>query len=184
MKPILLLDIDGAAAVAPSPGLPHLKNSWDRWNYTEILGAPLIYSPDLVNALNSLNDVIEVRILSSWLLPEPRHKRPIDLLLPAFGFDSFTLSTPAKGSENPDVLSEAMAKDLRWWKLNNVMDSINDEGRPIIWVDDDLSKKYSSRFISTYAKESGIPILLVKPFETRGIVPSDIVKIKDFVNSI
>ena len=184
MKPILFLDIDGATAVAPSPGQPHLKKSWDRWAYTEILSAPLIYSPDLVDALNTLNDTIEVRILSSWLLPEPRHKRPIDLLLPAFGLDSFTLAKPAPGSENPDVPSEVMPKDKRWWKLNNVMDSIDNEKRPVIWVDDDLSRKYSSKFISSYAEDSGVPILLVKPFETKGITPSDILRINHFINSI
>lgn len=184
MKPILFLDIDGATAVAPSPGFPHLKNSWKNWKYTEILDAPLIYSPDLIDALNALNDLVEVRILSSWLLPDRRHKRPIELLLPAFGLDSFTLSIPAEGGENPDVLSAAMPKDRRWWKLNNVMDSIDTEGRPVIWVDDDLSKKYSSKFVSTYAEDSGVPILLVKPFETRGLVPSDVARINTFVNSL
>lgn len=182
MKPILFLDIDGVVVVAPSPGQPHLKDSWSRWKYTEILNAPLIYSPDLVDALNILNDTIEVRILSSWLLPEPAHKRPIDLLLPALGLDSFTLSIPSEGTENPNVRSEIMPKDRRWWKVNTIMDYMDAEKRPVIWADDDISKKNSGKFISTYADDLGIPFLSIKPFETMGLKPNDILKMNNFIH--
>lgn len=184
MKPIVFLDVDGVVVVEPSPGEPHLKNSWTNWKYTEILDSPLIYSPDLIDALNALNDRVEVRVLSSWLLPEPGHKRPIDLLLPALGLDSFTLATPAMGTEDPNVRSEIMPKDKRWWKLNNVMDSMDAEKRPVIWLDNDIRRKTSGKFIATYAKDLDLPFLSIPPSELKGLAPSDILRVNNFIDTL
>lgn len=179
MKPKLFLDIDGVINVIPPSKCdpnryPHLK-VWDRWKSVEILGYPITYSPDLIDNLNRISKKVEIIWLTTW-----RHQAAKDFA-PVVGLDYFEYIDP-KGSEYPwgSTQSFQAGPEMRWWKLNGVLDALYTEARPFIWLDDDL-RSNTKKFVRSVAKDMDVPNLMFIPFEAQGIIPEHIAKIDEFI---
>lgn len=182
MKPVLFLDIDGVINVIPRNRgninkLPHLR-VWDEWKTVEILTYPITYSPQLIAHLNRISKKVEIVWLTTW------REQAIKDFAPVVGLDAFRHIDP-RGSEYPwgSQLSFAGPTDLRWWKLNGVLDELNSVGRPFIWIDDDL-RSPTKKYVRKLAEEQDVPNLMFMPYDTMGIERDHIERIDEFLSGL
>lgn len=174
----MFLDIDGVINVIPHPHkdkntLPHLK-TWDTWNTIEVLDFPITYSPTLIDHLNRISEKVNIIWLTTW------RDQAVTDFAPAVGLNTFDYIDP-KGSEYPwgTAAGFAAGPEMRWWKLNGVLDNL-DTGHPFIWLDDDL-RSNTKKFVRGLAKDMDIPNLMFIPFESKGIEPDHMARIDEFI---
>jgi hypothetical protein len=179
-KPVLFLDIDGVInVIPPSKGdpnrHPHLR-VWKEWKKVDILGFPITYSPNLIAHLNRLSKKVEIVWLTTW------RDQAVSDFAPVVGLDSFRYIDP-KGSEYPWGTKDTLAAgpEMRWWKLNGVLEALHAESRPFIWIDDDL-RSNTKKYVRSLAKDMDVPNLMFITFEALGIEPDHIERIDEFVS--
>lgn len=184
-KPAWFLDVDGVINVIPSapnrnsPKAPHFR-VWKNWHPVtdvEVDGHayPIRISNDLVDHINDISAVADIHWLTTWTDAAPT------ILAPIFGINDFPVAD-AKGSESPYTSNwSAKSLDGRWWKLNAVIADMETNARPIIWTDDDILTKYSGNYVKGIAKDMDIPILVISPYDAKGIERYHIEKIRAFI---
>lgn len=157
--PIWLLDVDGVLNAICHPDRP--PKTWDRWQRgTAGAGGErfvITFAPDLMAAIRELHDsaVVEIRWLTTWAYDANRGLREL-LDLPEF---------PVAGE--PERASA-------WWKLPYAVRTV-EEGRPVIWTDDDLDYSGAAR---DWAADVGI--LAIAPHPAVGLTPADLNTIRAF----
>lgn len=175
----LFLDIDGVINIIPNlnkdkNNRPHLS-TWPTWKTIEVLGYPITYSPDLIEHLNRLSEKVTIIWLTTW------RDQAVSDFAPAVGLNTFDYIDP-KGSEYPWGTAKGFVgdPDMRWWKLNGVLDHMDATNEPFIWLDDDL-RSNTKKFVKRLAEDMNIPNLMFIPFESKGIEPDHIERIHEFV---
>lgn len=121
MKPILLLDVDGVLnAVTDSD-----PKAWGDWQQDRANGFGICWSPKMIAALNDLADRVEFRWLTTWWDMTER-----------LAFLGLHEGITVANTEEEYLDREGGPGS--WWKLNTAK-RVAEEGRPIIWIDDDLA---------------------------------------------
>ncbi len=166
--PVWLLDVDGVLN-AHDPGWNgDVAEGWARADRGRFR---IRWSPALVHGIRTLaaGDVVEVRWATTWV--------PwIDAIEGLLGLPPWALAYdgPYEGSGTP-------ATPTPWRKLDAALAVVEDEGRPLIWTDDDA--------IPTVGEEldrltsGGQPALLVRPHHRHGLQPADLADIGAFIRS-
>jgi hypothetical protein len=184
-KPVWFMDVDGVINVIPSAanrnriGAPHFR-VWKNWHPVtdvEVGGHayPIRVSSDLVEHINDISQTADIEWLTTWTDAAPT------IFAPIFGINDFPVAS-AKGSDSPFAsVSSSIENEYRWWKLNAVIADMETNARPIIWTDDDIWAKYSGNYVKGLAKDMGIPILVISPFDSKGIERYHIDKIREFI---
>lgn len=183
MKPVIFLDIDGVINVIPPrkgnpENLPHLK-VWNEWKTVEILTYPITYSPELIAHLNRISKKAEIVWLTTW------REQAVKDFAPVVGLDVFRFIDP-KGSEYPwGSMSSfnGVIPEMRWWKLNGVLEHMDAIGTPFVWLDDDL-RSQTKKYVKKLAEECSIPSLMFIPFDSKGIEPDHIARIDEFIDAL
>lgn len=127
MTTTVYLDVDGVLN-AVSKRTPSLKISgWDAWETKPVNGWPILYSPDMIVAINELAARADVTFkwLTTW------EDDAAKVLSPAIGIN---------GQEWEVLHGDQHAwhgKD--WWKLQAIRADVESSAGKFIWIDDDIS---------------------------------------------
>lgn len=184
-KPVWFMDVDGVINVIPSAanrnriGAPHFR-VWRNWHPVtdvEVDGNayPIRVSSDLVDHINDISNIADIEWLTTWTDAAPT------IFAPTFGISDFPVAN-ARGSDSPySPTWNAKGIEYRWWKLNAVIADMEANTRPVIWTDDDIMTKYSGNYVKGLAKDMNIPILVISPYDAKGIERYHIEKIRAFI---
>jgi hypothetical protein len=155
-RPILLLDVDGVLNAVTDTA----PDTWPTWQMTRARGFVIHWSPDMIAALNRLAERVELRWLTTWWA---------DVEHLAF------LGLPEMTVANTEDEYLGLQSPMAWWKLATAQ-RVYAEGRPVIWVDDDLS-------FDKPAMEWGLSVpsgtlLGICPATFRGLTPDAVAEIE------
>jgi hypothetical protein len=169
MKTTIYLDVDGVLN-AVSKRTPSLKISgWDNWKTKPVNGWPILFSPDMVAALNELAEREDVTFkwLTTWTDDAAK------VLSPAIGINGQEWEV-LQGDQH------AWGGKRGWWKLDAIRDaSAPTDGHRYVWIDDDISAEVEA--ISWV--QSRDDILAISPSTMQGLTRDDIDQVNDFITS-
>lgn len=163
MRTTIYLDIDGVLN-AMSNRTPSPKFSgWDDWETTTVNGREIMYSPDMVTALNQLAELpgVTIKWLTTW------EDAAAKSLSPAIGIDG----------QGWEVLrgDQKCWRGREWWKLQAIQaDAAPNAKRGFVWIDDDISTELEA---ITWAK-SRSDVLAISPSTVQGLTRDDVEQIK------
>jgi hypothetical protein len=165
MKTTIYLDVDGVLN-AVSKRTPSLKISgWDNWETKPVNGWPILFSPDMIAALNDLAQHPDVTFkwLTTW------EDDAAKVLSPAIGIngqDWEVLHGDQHGWRGRD-----------WWKLHAIRDdAATSEGQRFVWIDDDISAEWGA---IDWIKSRG-DVLAISPSAAQGLTRDDLDQIRAF----
>lgn len=184
LKPRLYLDIDGVVNVFPAKHgnpnkLPHLK-AWSKWEtFTaydeEGKGYRIIWSPALLEEIKALSMIYDIHWLTNW------RNLAVTEFTPKTGFPTFPVrSTIGVDEEYSTITSLAGHAEKRWWKVNAIVEDM--ETIPDLkwaWIDDSIRSPVRTYFKSL-SRITGVPSLMITPFDAIGITPEHIKLLRDF----
>lgn len=193
-KPVLLLDLDGVINALTNPitvpGLPDtirtvprtLSNWWpeEMWRYgswtIEHTKFPLLWSSWVVSQLKSWHDDgdVEIRWHTTW------QESALPVAEQLFKLPVFPVQPAPEAHEHEGVLAAALLREGKpgWWKYPAVQ-RVLDEGRTVIWVDDDITYRVLRRFREKMAKDGRF--LAVSPDGAIGLTPRHLRLINIFI---
>lgn len=168
-RPVIFLDIDGVINSYPAPKHHMIKKLGAFTNVT-VEGYPIWYHPEVIDFFNAVHSGGAADII--WLTTWRAEARTS--LAPAVGLEDFPTITKSIGSFHN------WSED--WWKWQGVQDFLqdNDEGRPVIWIDDELSRPRKHDFRARY-DEDGTNSLFITPQSCPGLTPELLEKVLVFV---
>lgn len=169
MKTTIYLDVDGVLN-AVSKRTPSLKISgWDNWETKPVNGWPILFSPDMIAAINELaaDPDVTFKWLTTWTDDAAK------VLSPAIGINGHEWEV-LHGDQH------AWGGNRGWWKLDAIRDdAAPSDGQRYAWIDDDISAESSA-----IEWVQGRPdVLAISPSTLQGLTIDDLEQIKAFVAS-
>lgn len=160
-RPIVLLDVDGVLNVVCNPNEP--PTDWPEYRTEVMNGYRITWAPALIERLRALHEAeeVEIRWLTTWWAKIPT--------LAPLGMPDLTVACNA----------EDYAVRNRWWKLQPAQRAY-EEGRKLVWIDDDLVDQEAWRWGKSLDRER---FLGVVPRWNHGITPDLMDAIEAFVRS-
>lgn len=158
-KPILLIDVDGVINFTGNSCWPVAKQAKVMHEKRKYL---ITWSPVVVEKLNLWFDsgLAEIRWLTTW------DKYAQDNLAPALGLRHFELARDPVENIDKDVAADRTV--------------LAEPGRPIVWIDDDVSY-YVRRIRSNWMAKN--TTLIVQPDTRIGLTPEQLATIESFLVS-
>ena len=170
--PIVLLDVDGVLNAICDPLSP--PDTWSDYKSGAATAGhvtwPITFSPTVVRTLQDLHETrkVEIRWLTTWAHEANGPLR--DLL----GFPN-----PFEVVGAPGYLK---GRSSSWWKLPLAQKVYETTLRPLVWIDDDLSRVPEATYwVDTLNADR---TLALSPQTHIGITPEDLECINDFVNTL
>lgn len=159
MSDLVLLDFDGVVnALADKPD----RSAHTHWERTELLDMPILYSPDVVVAINRLARQPHVTVW--WLTSWEADSR----LFTQLGFDDFDY-VPCP----PDFTGDMRSGD---WKLGQGLAESAAFAGTVIWIDD------SSRIEHEVAKQRPPNITTIRPARHIGLSRRQLRTLEEHLN--
>jgi hypothetical protein len=186
VKPVWLLDVDGVLNACTK--VPD-RNVWtkDQWDGGKASASgrewPIMWARPVAEFIRTVHaqDRAEIRWHTTW---QHEASAIADLLgLPEFAiadapeFLAHEQRTPASEAER---IREGHPRPA-WWKLPAAERVVRDEGRPLIWTDDDITWSLA-RYNADAGLRAHAPALLVSPNERTGLTPKHLRQIGDFLD--
>lgn len=137
-RPVCLLDIDGVLnsllRKPPSQGWP--KDAWLTGMYESNTNEfPLLWAVPVVEYLTGLHEAgrVEFRWHTTWQEEAPAFGRIV-------GLPDFPVQDAPEARANQGLLAkqQVLRGEPTWWKYPAARRVLSEEGRPLIWIDDDL----------------------------------------------
>jgi hypothetical protein len=174
-KPVWFVDVDGVINVLVDENKRLHLSSYADWETTVVNGYPIVFSPTLVKSINDLSETIDIVFFTTWA------EKAVTDLAPALGLniDNFLRSD----GSNSSFEHQGNDATKRWWKLNGILDHINNDHRPFIWTDDDLSNEVQ-RAIRGRAAFEGVDSLLITPNSKVGLTKQHMETIEAFTSRL
>jgi len=169
MKTTIYLDVDGVLN-AVSKRTPSLKISgWDNWESKPVNSWPILFSPDMIAALNELaaHPDVTFKWLTTW------EDDAAKVMSPAIGING----------QDWDVLHGEQHgwRGRDWWKLQAIRDDAEvSEGRRFVWIDDDISAELEA---ITWVQGRD-DVLAISPSTMQGLTRGDLEQIKIFAEVV
>lgn len=175
LPPVWLLDVDGVINAMSKRGD---RTAWpaDQWAKRDVLAMdglfPVLTADPVLDFLRTVHETgaAEIRWHTSW------QQWAVAALAPALGLPSWPV---AEAPEFTDAES-GFGTGHAWWKLGAAERVVHEEGRRLVWTDDDL--RWETR------SNPSLPGLLARPgvlgVATRphtGLLPRDLRSIAEFV---
>lgn len=176
-KPVWFLDVDGVInAVSKIENIHY--SQFPTWEEKIVNGYKIRYSPEVVDFINKMSERVEVRWLTTW------RDKAVDMLAPALGINVFPFDN-ADGRWSPygNFNGQNYLPENRWWKLNVVLNHIENGGENFIWSDDDLYPQVRN-YVRKTADAEGMESLFVTPEIKYGLTPQNLERIENFVSQM
>ncbi|UYL86634.1 phosphatase [Arthrobacter phage RadFad] len=166
MKTTIYLDVDGVLN-AVSKRTPKLNiTGWEMWQTKPVNGWPILFSPEMIAALNEMADDPDVTFkwLTTWTDDAAK------VLSPAIGIN---------GQKWPVLHGEQHGwRGRDWWKLKAIREDVEaSDGGRFVWIDDDISAE--SEAIDWI--KSRDDVLALSPFTVQGLTRNDLDAAKAFI---
>ncbi len=170
MWPIWLLDIDGVINASPYRTPTYLWPA-DQWTQGVVRGGtrdwPITVATPVLDFINHVHNHkwAEVVWLTTW-------QKDANNVSDVMGLPRLRVL------ENPMTDGTRYHDSNKWWKLSEALTQIA-TGRPVIWTDDDLSRR-----VKDLARGAGLPdqhLLLLSPNSDEGLAPKHLGMIADFI---
>jgi len=161
-------DIDGVLSPF-SKGAPRANTLWKgEWRTERIAGFPMLWSVELIDALNALDSREDVTFkwLTSW------EGMAVDSFAPIVGIGAHW-----------DVLGSDGGQDdlTKWWKLREIRnDLIDTKPEKAIWLDDDIKHDIGGK---GFVKEQGDRLLAINPDRNHGLTSKHVQQMLAFIGS-
>lgn len=177
--PVLLLDIDGVVnAIAKEPPDKIWPREW--WLSFDATAEgetfPMLISKAVVGFINMLHrtGLVEVRWHTTWR----EHAKEVGAKA---GFLDFDVESAPEFDDYRSFQKQAILDGRpTWWKLPAAQRVVVDEGRPLIWVDDDLYHEYRRRDDADDKLGGSQPTLLICPTPIDGLTLAELEKVRVF----
>ncbi len=151
------MDIDGVLnVIGKAP-----RGGWGRYDYAHVmafdgLAWPICYSTTLVRLLNRLHEkrIVSFRWLTTW-----EHDAPTKFA-PAVGLDLGNW-----------IAGEDLGQSGTWWKLDIMVENLQDATSLVIWTDDDIKHFHHARRVVDFLHPE--QALVICPDERKGLTPED-----------
>lgn len=167
MTTTVYLDVDGVLN-AVNKRTPSMKiTGWDNWETKPVNGWPILFSPDMVAALNELADQPDVTFkwLTTW------EEEAAKVLSPAIGIN---------GQDWEVLHGDQHAWHGRdWWKLQAIRADVESGAGNFVWIDDDISAEPHA-IDWAQSREDG---LILSPSSTQGLTREDLNFAKSFISA-
>ena len=176
-RPVWFLDIDGVINAVSKIDNSHYSR-FSEWKEVEVNGYKIRYAPDVIDFINKMSDRVEVRFLTTW------KNKAHEMLAPAVGLKEFPHDdSVGTYSPNGSFNGGHHLPENRWWKLNVILDHIENGGEHFIWTDDDISiqaRNYARRM----AEFEGLETSILIPHMPLGLEPWHLERIESFVANL
>lgn len=158
-RPIVLLDVDGVVNkvrdLLDADGFQDFRES-------KAKGFRIVHSPQMAARLAALD--ADIHWLTTWCDDANAH------IAPLLGWDPL----PVVGKE------QYLNVIHGWWKSDAAEAFVKEQGRPFIWLDDDL---YSAERVGKvpWLAECELPNLCISPDTYRGLLPKHLDQIETWI---
>lgn len=174
-NPVWFVDVDGVInALVDYVNKPHLSVYSD-WETISVNGYTIVFSPTLVESINTLSEAVDIVFLTTWA------EAAVKDLAPALGLNIKHFLRSEGSNSSFEYQGNDPAK--RWWKLNSILDHINNDQRPFIWTDDDMHNDVQRAIFGRAAFE-GVDNLLIAPNSKTGLTPQHMGMIETFTSRV
>lgn len=182
LTPVVYLDIDGVVnALNPNADVLEKRlQYWSEWKTDIIPNEPdadvvIVHAPELVTRINALAEKADVVFLSMWM------NSAVDTFAPLVGLNVSEFAD----ADGWNRVSERyiLSTKERWWKLNLVVERMDDSAQPVVWIDDWMNVGVK-KFIEEHAASKGVDILVMKPDERYGLTPTMMNRIDRFITEV
>lgn len=166
MKTTIYLDVDGVLNAVSKKGPALHMTGWSQWETKPVNGWPILYSPEMVNAINELaaHEDITFKWLTTWT------DDAAEILSPAIGIDGHSWGV-LHGEQH------AWGGKAGWWKLDAIRDDWEDSTADrFIWIDDDISAERAALEWVADKPE----VLIISPNLYHGLTAKHVAAIRDF----
>jgi hypothetical protein len=176
-KPVWFLDVDGVINAVSKIENVHYSQ-FSTWEETVVNGYKIRYSPEVVDFINKMSERVEVRWLTTW------RDKAVEMLAPALGINVFPYDN-AEGRWNPNGSfgGQNYLPENRWWKLNVILNHIENGGEHFIWSDDDLNP-YVRNYVRKIADVEGMETVFITPEMKYGLTGQNLERIEKFVSNM
>lgn len=179
-KPVWLLDIDGVVnaigkgdpSVWPKPQWRHGKAECDGQEW------PITWAVPVVDFIRTVHESgrAEIRWHTTW-------QHEACNLAALVGLPEFAVADAPEFDDQPGHAARAIAAGRpKWWKLPAAERVVRDEGRPLIWTDDDITWDLGRRYDVDTELRAFAPALLIAPDKHTGLTPKRLRMIGDFLD--
>lgn len=166
MKTTIYLDVDGVVN-AVSKRTPKLNiTGWETWKTKPVNGWPILFSPEMIAALNEL--AVDPDVTFKWLT--------------TWTDDAAKVLSPAIGINGQDW--EALEGEQHgwhgrdWWKLIAIRDDVEEsDSERFIWIDDDIK---AERAAIEWVKSRN-DVLALSPFTVQGLTRNELNAARAFI---
>jgi len=168
MIPVWLLDIDGVInACTRNPD----KNVWpaDQWRRDRVNGYPILVAQPVLDFVTRVHKdgLAEVRWHTTW-------QKDAALIEEAFGLPSLPVQ------DCPEFATAHTSE--RWWKLPAAERLVMEEGRALVWTDDDIDYSISGKDAGALGvMRQAQRILAISPSDMTGLTPKHLRQIDEFL---
>lgn len=163
MIPVVLLDVDGVLNAVTRDNPSTFPD--ETWSVDICRGFAIRWSTVVRDFILELHELAEVRWHTTW-------QNEAKLISDALGLPMFPVA------DAPEIFAY---KSLGWWKMGAALRVVNEEGRDLIWLDDDLSRRERETFSQN--RERG-QAFLVRPNTLTGLNQANIDGIRGFLSRV
>ncbi|WP_157749562.1 HAD domain-containing protein [Jatrophihabitans sp. GAS493] len=185
LPPVWLLDVDGVVNATASRGDRTVwpLEAWHRDEVTDLDGDvyPVLYADPVLNFLRVVHErgAAEVRWHTTW-----QHSAP-QRLAAALGLPDWPVAVAPEFTDKHDSGYEEsgwVPVGARWWKLGAAVRVGEQEGRRLVWTDDDLNaeRRWPGSELREYLKRADL--LAVSPPSNVGLTPKNLRTVAAFLD--
>jgi len=173
-RPLVFLDVDGTMTADRQNTFPFdYTDAYEPYTvHTMGRDYPVLCRRDVIAAINTASTLVEFRWLTMW--GESAAKD----FAPAVGLKEFGVSDRVpRGGGYPDVGRWS----LRWWKFLAIQAEHElHPGRPLIWLDDNISTDLHDKMIASPLTPATLS--WIQPRSTRGLDAEDLLSLKSWID--
>ncbi len=180
MIPVVLLDVDGVLnAITRKPD----PNVWSRWREGSANSGtrdyPIRWAEEVAEFIGELHTSgrAEVRWHTTW------QQYAQTAIEPLLGLPRFEVADAPEFTDRSHEAAAIAAGRPTWWKLPAAERVVQQEHRPLIWIDDDMRdglRRYDIHEGFTAHQRT----MFVAPDETTGLTPRYLRLITEFIDSL
>lgn len=170
MKPLLLIDVDGTLNCFPQPTFQQVMEDPADWREATAATQGRTYKIWWRESLAGFMGELHRKELADWLWLTTWEQDARSEIAPLLGLPDFPALPHSEGQARPGP---------DWWKWLQVRKLWEEELRPIVWLDDDITEE-----VREWAEElMGDSCLLINPASNPSLTVEDWHRVEEFLLS-